>query len=283
MATLYGYSDGSVRLFTALGEANGGFAAPFASWSAVPGRWTASNMTLLSGDFNGDGRDDVAAWYDYDNGDDKLFTFTSTTKGGCNPSLYAWGNTVNGWDSDRLKFAVGDWNGDGRDDIAGLYQHVDGPMKMYSFLATPTAGFLPAAGSWGSSTFGDWNRTHIHAGDFNGDGRDDIAAWYDYADGHDAIHVLTSTPAGGFNTPVQRYETASGNFTYSAMRVVPGDYNGDGIDDLAAMYSYSDGHEKMVTWTTRTDGGINGMIAGWASSTTTAWDINDSTFLRNAN
>jgi hypothetical protein len=285
MAALYGYSDGSVKLFTALSKADGGFSAPTSSWSAAPGGWTAKNMTLHSGDFNGDGRDDLAAWYDYDNGDDRLFTFTATATGGFSAPFPSWANTNNDWNRANLKFVAGDFDADGRDDLGGLYKYADGSIKMFSFLAKPDGGFQASIASWTSSTFGDWNRTHVNAGDFNGDGRDDVAAWYDYSDGHDAIHVLTSlsTPDGHFNTPYKAYETAAGNFTYSSMRLVAGDYNGDGLDDLAAMYGYSDGKVKMFTWTTRTDGLINGAAPGWASATTTSWDINRSTFLRSAN
>ncbi|MEU0741180.1 FG-GAP-like repeat-containing protein [Streptomyces sp. NPDC006134] len=285
MAALYGYSDGSVKLFTALGKADGGFEPPSPSWSANPGGWTAKNMTLHSGDFNGDGRDDLAAWYDYDNGDDRLFTFTATTSGGFNAPFPSWANTNNDWNRDNLKFVSGDWDADGRDDLGGLYRYADGSIKMFSFLTKADGGFQASTASWSSSTFGDWSRTHVNAGDFNGDGRDDVAAWYDYSDGRDAIHILTSlsTPEGHFGTPVKAYETAAGNFTYSSMRLVPGDYNGDGLDDLAAMYGYSDGKVKMFTWTTRTDGTINGAAPGWASATTTGWDIDRSTFLRSAN
>ncbi|MEU6245007.1 FG-GAP-like repeat-containing protein [Streptomyces sp. NPDC047024] len=285
MAALYGYSDGSVKLFTALGKADGGFEAPSPSWSAAPGGWTARNMTLHSGDFNGDGRDDLAVWYDYDDGTDRLFTFTATTAGGFNAPFPSWSNTNNDWNRDNMKFVTGDFNGDGRDDIGTLYRFADGSIKMYSFLAKPDGGFQASIGSWGSATFGDWNRTHVNAGDFNGDGRDDVAAWYDYSDGHDAIHILTSSTTldGQFNTPALAYETAAGNFTYADMRLVPGDYNGDGLDDLAGMYGYSDGKVKMFTWTSRPDGKINGSAPGWASATTTGWDINRSTFLRSAN
>jgi hypothetical protein len=273
MAALYGYSDGSVKLYTALGKADGGFAAPFSSWSAAAGRWTAKNMTLHSGDFDGDGRDDLAAWYDYDNGDDKLFTFTANTTGGFDPPFSSWSNTNNDWNRSNLKFVSGDWNADGRDDLGGLYRYSDGSIRMFSFLTTGAGGFQASIASWSSSTFGDWS------------GRDDVAAWYDYSDGHDAIHVLTSTstPDGHFNTPVLAYQTASGNFTYSDMRIIPGDYNGDGLDDLAAIYGYSDGSVRMFTWTTRTDGKINGAVPGWTSATTSSWNINLSTFLRSAN
>ncbi|MEV5547878.1 FG-GAP-like repeat-containing protein [Streptomyces sp. NPDC052309] len=285
MAALYGYSDGSVRLFTALGRDDGGFQPPVPSWSANPGGWTARNMTLHSGDFDGDGRDDLAAWYDYDNGDDRLFTFRSTAAGGFAAPVPSWSNTADDWNRDNLKFVVGDWNADGRDDLGGLYRFSDGSLKMYSFLATPTGGFGASIGSWGSATFGDWNRTHVHAGDFDGDGRDDVAAWYDYADGHDAVHLLRSsaTAEGQFTTPVQVYETAAGNFTYAAMRMVAGDYNGDGRDDLAALYGYSDGKVRAFTWTTTAGGRINGAAPGWASATTTGWNIGSSTFLRSAN
>ncbi|WP_433543663.1 FG-GAP-like repeat-containing protein (plasmid) [Streptomyces sp. CA-294286] len=283
-AIMANYGNGKAQLFTSLGKPDGGFEAPFVAWTSTPGSWYAERATLHSGDFDGDGRDDIAAWYDYSDGRDTLHTFTSTPKGSFNAPFSSWSNPKD-WNVDNMKFATGDFDADGRDDIGGLYRFADGSIKMFSFLTTADGKFQASQGSWASSTFGDWNRTNVHAGDFNADGRDDIAAWYDYSDGRDAVHFLSakSDPDGHFSTPVQIYETAAGNFHYAHMRMVAGDYNGDGRDDLAAMYGYSDGKVRMFTWTANKDNRLNGALAGWTSATTTSWNINVSTFLRNAN
>ncbi|MFJ5095553.1 FG-GAP-like repeat-containing protein [Streptomyces sp. NPDC088557] len=271
MATLYAYeSTRTVRLFTALGQKGGGFGAPFPSWTSQPNSWSLPGMSLLAGDFNGDGRDDVAVWYDYADGHDTLFTFTTNVRGGFNAPFPSHTLQAGRWNTNDSKFVTGDFDGDGRDDLGALYGYPDGSVKMHTFLTSPTGAFTPSFTSWGGTitSWGDWNRTYIHAGDFNGDGIDDVTAWYDYADGHDALHTLISTAdrSGKFSTPVQGWESAVGNWYYPHMKIVPGDYNGDGRDDLGAMYGYSDGSVRMFTWTATATGGFNPSISGWDST-----------------
>ncbi len=86
----------------------------------------------------------------------------------------------------------------------------------------------------------------LHAADFNGDGRDDLAIGVPYqanlaGDGCGAVHVLFGS-AGGLAGASEQYLTAfsfvalglgpeeHGNFGYA---VAAGDFDGDGFDDLA--------------------------------------------------
>ncbi|MFN1193198.1 FG-GAP repeat domain-containing protein [[Kitasatospora] papulosa] len=116
VATVYGYDDGQVALWTWLGTATGKFAAPLLSWKVAAGNWNFQRMTVSSGDFNGDGRDDVAAWYDYADGSDTLWTFTSNVQGGFNAPFPSMTRPAGGWSRSKDKPVTGDFNGDGRDD-----------------------------------------------------------------------------------------------------------------------------------------------------------------------
>ncbi len=274
MAAFYGYDDGRVRVFTFLSKADGGFNAPLASWSVPAGEWNFDRMTPRSGDFNGDGRDDIAVWYAYADGHDKLWTFAANVRGGFNSPFSSWSGSEDGWSVSKSKFVTGDFDADGRDDMAMLYDYGDTTVKLWTFLSTPTGAFSSPFQSWTSTTWGDWSRTGIHAGDFNGDGRDDVAAWYDYVDGHDGIHTLISlsTKDGTFKAPVSAWSAEEGRYWYYSMKMVAGDYNGDGRDDLAAMHDYTDGSIKMWTWTAKPDGTFNNPIGSWNPST--GWDYN---------
>ncbi|WP_164296743.1 FG-GAP-like repeat-containing protein [Streptomyces sp. SID13588] len=281
VAILYGYSNGSVRLFTATGRADGTFTTPTASWYRPAGSWWFNQMYLQSGDFNGDGRDDLAVWYDYTDGHDTLFTFTATPAGGFNEPFPSWTRPAGNWEIKQAKFAIGDYNGDGRDDLAVFYGYGDmNTVKLHTFLANPTGGFDYTTTSWTSTTWGSWNQAHIQAGDFNGDGTDDIAAWYDYSDGHDSLNTFVSlgTTTGTFQTPYSAWSSAAGNFYYASMpQMVAGDYNGDGRDDLGVMYGYGTGYSRMLTWIAKSDnsGTFNAMTPSTWTSVTGTWTNND--------
>ncbi|WP_228181683.1 FG-GAP-like repeat-containing protein [Streptomyces anulatus] len=267
VAAVYGYQDGRVSLWTWLGNAQGRFASPFESWKVPAGNWSFKRMRLNSGDFNGDGRDDVAVWYDYADGRDALWTFTANVRGGFNTPFTSWTSPAGNWTAARDKQVTGDFNGDGRDDLAVFHGYSDGSNKIFTFLAAPTGGFNSAVGSWTSTSWGSWDRTTVHAGDFDGDGRDDIAGWYDYADGHDSIYVFPSSAAGTFSSTTEAWTTPAGNMWRDHMSISIGDYNGDGLDDFGALYGYDDGSIKAWTWSALPNRTFAKPVSSWGVTT----------------
>ncbi|MEV4440592.1 FG-GAP-like repeat-containing protein [Streptomyces sp. NPDC049577] len=269
VAVLRNYLDGKEKLFTFLGKADGTFGAPFASWSSSGG-WYFDRMTLEAGDFNGDGRDDVAVWYNASDGSDRLWTFTSDVRGGFNDPFSSYTALDDRWDVRLMKFVTGDFNGDGRDDVGALYNSGEGKMVMHVFAARPGGGFADPVQAWAAvnGEWGSWERYRLRAGDFNGDGRDDLAYWYDFADGHVGLATMLSlgTPAVRFATPVTSWEAPAGKFIARRMHVVVGDYDGDGRDDLGALYGMTDGSIRMYTWLTQPDGRFGDAATGWGTS-----------------
>ncbi|MFE1070613.1 FG-GAP-like repeat-containing protein [Streptomyces sp. NPDC058783] len=270
VAAVYGYSTGEVRLITWLGNGNGTFRSPLHSWRATSG-WSFSRMTVNAGDFNGDGRDDLAIWYDYSDGSDKLHTFLAKPDGGFDSPFSSFQRTE-GWTASSMKFATGDFNGDGRDDLAALYGYSTGEVKLITFPTTPDGGFDNSAVHGWSSTGWNFDAASLHSGDFDGDGRDDLAAWYDYGDGHDAVIGFTADADGKFGNRTELWNTEAGNYTRAQMQIVTGDFNGDGRDDLATLYGYSDGKVKTITWTTRADGTLNSPLHSWEAASGWAFD-----------
>jgi hypothetical protein len=262
VAAFYGYDNGEVALRTWLGKGDGTFAAPFASWSTAPGNWVFEHIYAQAGDFNGDGRDDIAAWYAYGDGSDKLYTFTANTKGGFNTPFSSF-YRADGWTADRMKFATGDYDGDGRDDLGALYGYTDGHIALMTFLTKPTGGFNEPIHGW-ESTGWTFANASIYSGDFNGDGRDDLASWYDYGDGHDAVISFNASDIDGkFGNRQEILTIPAGSYERSRMQLVTGDYNGDGRDDLATLYGYTDGTVKTITWTSKPDGTLNSSLHSW--------------------
>ncbi|MFD7824762.1 FG-GAP-like repeat-containing protein [Streptomyces sp. NPDC059698] len=271
VAAFYGYDDGRVSLLTWLGTGDGAFAPHFASWAVAPDNWTFDAITAEAGDFNGDGRDDIAAWYDYRNGDDKLFTFLADAKGGFGAPFPSFARAAaDGWEVDRMKFATGDFDGDGRDDIGVLDSYAAGTVRLMTFASKADGGFGEPVRGW-ESTGWHFGRVSVHAGDFNGDGRDEFAAWYDYADGHDALIGFDLDAEGRFGNRRELLNAVPGWYERSRMRLVTGDYNGDGRDDLAAFYGYSDTRAKAFTFVATPDGALGDALHSWSEPS--GWNL----------
>jgi hypothetical protein len=268
VAGVYGYADGTIRAWTWLAKGNGGYATPFRSVEVA--NWTFNRLTFTSGDFDGDGRDDLAAWYDYAAGHDRLFTFRSTEGGGFRAPAASLTVDAGSWTAGLAKLVSGDYDGDGRDDIAAWYNYDSGLARTFTFRATAGGGFSAGVKGWEGRTWGSRDRTTVYSGDFDGDGRDDLAAHYDHSDGSDAFHTWLADADGLFSTHRGSARIGAGNLNRDKMKIAAGDYDGDGRDDLGFMHGYANGTIRMWTMPSLSNGTFGTYSGGWAS-TGTSW------------
>ncbi|MEZ5940537.1 MAG: FG-GAP-like repeat-containing protein [Planctomycetaceae bacterium] len=158
------------------------------------------------------------------NGDGLQDQFTLSRKGvwmvrlAGTDTAVEWGNWTGG---PYQNIRVGDFNGDGRDDV--LAQAVsDG--SWYAGLSTGSSFGINGFGRWNASVWVD-----IVVGDFNGDGRDDIAGLI--ANGAQWWVGLSS--GNGFATSFFGQWEAGAGWRY----LRAGDFDGDGYDDIIAQQS----------------------------------------------
>lgn len=182
--------------------------------------WTAFcgvNGKLYRGDFNGDGRADLLC-HELTTGT-KRITFADTA-GRFGGSPVAMNNSWCNGDSQTLH--LGDFNGDGREDL--LCHDVTSGNKWIDYADT--------AGIFGGT---DWNLTNgwcnhgtgrLFVGDFNGDNRDDMLC-RDQVTAHVSIDYADTNgrfAATDWSLETQWCTEASGRFML-------GDFNGDGRQD----------------------------------------------------
>ena len=188
-------SDGSWQVLTSTGS--GFVASRFGRWNP-----TLSWSNVLPGDFNDDGLTDIV-------GQRSDGTWTVSTSNGTSFSPKLWAVLSIG------QFGtVGDFNADGRDDVA-VRNPNNGSWRVLTSTGT----------SFSDVKFGGWDPTtswsNARAGDFNADGRTDLVG--QRADG--TWFVSTST-GSAFATsawallPISQFATV-------------GDFNADGLDDVA--------------------------------------------------
>ncbi|RPI28060.1 MAG: hypothetical protein EHM61_06430 [Acidobacteria bacterium] len=155
-------------------EQSSGLPQPTQDWGAWPS--TEAWSDVLAGDFNGDGRDDIAG---RNMSEAQLWVALSTGSGFENQ---VWGSWLRGetW----VDLSVGDFNDDGRDDIAGRIA-TTGEWRVAISIGTRFE--MKNWGQWDPAV----NWVDVRVGDFNHDGFKDVVGrsfsdgkiWVGYSDG----------------------------------------------------------------------------------------------------
>jgi hypothetical protein len=241
---LWRHDNGSFT--TWLAQANGGFASNDAnSFTVLPTEW----RVVGTGDFNGDGRDDIV--WRHANG-----AFTEWLAGGngsfTSNDANAWAMLPNSWQVD----GVGDFNNDGKDDL--IWRRDDGAFTTW--LGQASGGFV--SNDANSFTMLPTSWQVAATGDFNGDGRDDIA-W--------------RRSDGAFTTWLAQGNGSFASNDANSWAVLPtswriegtGDFNGDGRDDLV----WRNDNGAFTTWLAQPNGGFVSNDANSWAVLPTSWQV----------
>lgn len=256
-------------------------------------------LTTLSGDFNGDGFDDLAT------GTPAFDVYASSTKTDAGRVWVQYGSSggLSGseWFDQSLSsvdtnpgtnenfgesLAIGDFDADGYDDLA-----IGIPGQDENGHDKSGAIYILYGGSFGLTTVNDqfFNQADLDlnpvshdrfgqtltSGDFDGDGKDDLAigmpgyksgagmvvALYGSTDGLEVSHDHTWHQA---SKNVAGVREAGDGFGYA---LSSGDYDGDGRDDLAVGIPFEDHNSKGLT-----DAGAVHIIMGSSNGLTSVGD-----------
>ena len=159
-------------------------------WSALD--FAASGIKYtLSGNFNGDSRDDIAIFYDQGGGRTTIFTFLSNGSGF---DRHTWWNSYGYWLPSTYGVSAGNFNGDGYPDLALFYDYGNGAARIHTWLSNGSSfKYQGSLGWWGVSRGYFLPRTtSIPTSHFNLDKYSDLAVFYDYGNGEARIHTWLS-------------------------------------------------------------------------------------------
>ncbi len=209
-----------------IGISDGAGSHDFSKWS----HWKTSTLQEVHvGDFNGDGKDDIAGLFG--KGRKKNWWVGISNGSHLNNKKFDRWDTQDGLD----QVHVGDFDGDGKDDIAGLFG--TGAKKTWEVGVSSGSDFT-------IEDWGRWNTTggldDVVVGDFNGDGKDDIAGLFK------GKHWRVGE-AGAHSFDLSRWATwAFASEGLDQLEVK--DVDGDGDDDVTGV----DSHGR--SWTSHSSG-----------------------------
>jgi len=190
---------GAVEVFS--GDGQGGFSQP-KSFN------TGSAPSVVTGDFSGDGKIDMAAL----NGAVSMF-LNDGASGFTAGDIFAAGKAPS-------SLVAGDFNGDGKLDLAAP----DPQQQSVSILLNSGESHFVAPTIFGSGSF----ISSIVTGDLNKDGRPDLIS---SGSSFSGVSVALGSGKGGFGMPIIYSQSFNSNDSVIALAIA--DFNQDGNADLA--------------------------------------------------
>jgi hypothetical protein len=244
---VYNFSDWNQPYFAMLRSTGSGFEGVRRFDRDLPG-WgeMRANDRFLVGDFNGDGKDDIAVF----NGEDFNIGYLLLLRSTGSDLAYVtrYDDILPGWDSMRRndRFLVGDFSGDGKDDLVVDNQR-DWSVGYLGVLRSSGGGFSMLARydeelpGWDDMKAGD----QFHVANFDGDRRDDLVVFNGSDWSQPYLQMLRSTGRGLASTRRFDGDVPGWGEMRRNDRWYPADIDGDGRTDLYA-YNANDWSEEYL-------------------------------------
>ena len=190
---------------------------PWATWD------TNEEMKVLSGDFNGDGMTDVMKFDVPSSGTSQLGLWVGISDGTQQFNTSQWAT----WDTyQEMKVLAGDFNGDGMTDVMKFDVPSSGTSRLGLWVGI-SDGTQFNTSQW--AAWDTYQEMKVLAGDFNGDGMTDVMK-FDVP----PIQISWGGAWVGVSDGSQQFNTSQWATwdTYQEMKVLAGDFNGDGMADV---------------------------------------------------
>ncbi|MBR6918369.1 MAG: DNRLRE domain-containing protein, partial [Clostridia bacterium] len=249
LAMMYGYSETFSRIFVWLSDGNGGYRNQIIAFESTNYNSEKIKGTITAGDYDGDGKDEIAAFYDLGSASFELHVFNQTSATSTNIAFAkeVWYTASGTFDVSKIKNRVtsGDYDGDGCDEIAAIYYYQSAAMNIFVFNPQQNGGIWSMSGGpWYSAASGTFDSSmvtgRVVSGDFDGDSKDEIAAMYDTGSYSMVLYVFNKN--GSSNTLTRETWLAAATGVFGAGNVtgtmIAGNFTGDSKDDLAMIYHY---------------------------------------------
>lgn len=205
-------------------------------------------VKIASGDFNGDGRDDIAYLRNYYGVNRYIYAYKSDGNDiDSYLSSISFSNPTSSTNNNIIDITSGDFNGDGYDDLAVNFDGETSP-NYYNYIAI----YLSNGSTFSYDSYfkyGGYSFSGITAGDYNGDGLDDIAFYRPQGDGDPTTKnkfLIFINDDGSFGSD-NEFWYAKTDYNREFNGISSGDIDGDGVDDLIFISDHNSDRFDRVT------------------------------------
>jgi len=195
-------------------------------WANLNTHWT-DQSTTAAGDYNSDGLTDISYIY---NDAGKISMLVSLSNGSSFQTAQMWSKQQGTWT--QGSFPPGDYNGDGMVDIAHVYNrsgYIAIDMSLSNRKTFTSSSWYTPTQMWSEGA-------KIQPGDFNGDGKLDLA--YAFNDQGTLAYYIYLSKGDQFVYSDELSDTTSSVWMSDGI-VRAADFNADGLTDLAYAFSNS--------------------------------------------
>ncbi|HEX8815436.1 MAG TPA: FG-GAP-like repeat-containing protein [Terriglobales bacterium] len=204
---------------------------------------------VLVGDFNNDGKADLIV-------PDREFNFVYLEgygDGTFRSALNFYSLRGNGYQPNAVSIATGDFNGDGHPDFVVGNSNGPSATGVTVFLSNPDGSLQPGVSY--SSASKNFELEYVVVGDFNGDGKLDIAA-ADFYNG--VVQIFNGNGNGTFKAGATYATDATAGA--NALGLVAADLNGDGKLDLAVINNHGSSSANVGVLLNNGKGGFDHVV-----------------------
>ncbi|MFA7244328.1 MAG: VCBS repeat-containing protein [Patescibacteria group bacterium] len=219
--------------------------SPQKLFDSGPGNWSFSSMSnIVAGDFDGDGKTEIAAMYDYGLGQMKVWVFKANGDGSLTPSVkydsgiwnWAFGRTGN--------LTSGDFDGDGKTEIAAMYDYGNSQARIWNFKLSGSTFVLSSKFDSGKGSWAFSSGNELSAGNIDGDSKDEIAVVYNYGNSYMKLWIFHED--GATLTSERWFDSGKGNWCPTNNNNVAFlDLDGDGSENAFTFYGYNGALTKI--------------------------------------
>ncbi|WP_328994282.1 RICIN domain-containing protein [Kribbella sp. NBC_01245] len=263
----HGYGRTSIWNLTSTGPA---FHTGVVGWdTGEGGSFGLTRTRPVQGDFNGDGRTDMAMLREGSGRQIWLYQLPSDgNRYDAQPA--SWTSGPNGSPLSTARAFAGDVDGDKKDDIA-VQNAVTG--AGWEVMVLTSASNFTRAVSWAKSDAGNaWTQSAPLLADITGDGKADLVSLRNLGGCRTVAELYRSTGTG-FAAPTTAYDSGANGYCWEKSKAVVADADGNGTQDVVALYETSPTEAELMVF--KASSGTLTRSTWWSAAN--AFDLSKST------